>query len=154
MVQHRILQTVPLRSSMYGDCTVRFLRGFAILLLSTRGIRSSARPSLPTADYLLRQTHPHKGFSLISTTNSNTQDHDQSVASEAPLLTAQEKPPSVRSLLALPVIRAICASQWMLGFLAACFNTGFVLMAYTPIEQGGLAMNVSCTSISSPWLPT
>lgn len=53
-----------------------------------------------------------------------------------------EKPPSLKSLLGLPVIRAICSSQWMLGFLGACFNTVFVLMSYTDIEDGGLSMNV------------
>lgn len=56
---------------------------------------------------------------------------------------ALEKPPSLGSLLALPVIRALFTSQLMLGFLAAAFNTVFVLLAYTPIEDGGLSMNVS-----------
>ncbi len=54
-----------------------------------------------------------------------------------------EAPPSVKSLLALPVIRALCSSQWMLGFIAASFNTVFVLMSYTEIKDGGLSMNVS-----------
>lgn len=60
----------------------------------------------------------------------------------ATALARAEKPPSFRSLIALPVIRALCASQWMLGFIAACFNIVFVLVAYTPIEDGGLGMNV------------
>ncbi|KAI0688763.1 MFS general substrate transporter [Cytidiella melzeri] len=51
-----------------------------------------------------------------------------------------EKPPTVKSLLALPVIRALCASQLALGFLASAFNNLFVLMAFSPIEHGGLSM--------------
>lgn len=75
------------------------------------------------------------------------QDYGITTAPSNSSLPVQDKPPSVRSLLGLPVIRAICVSQWMLGFLAACFNTGFVLMAYTPIEEGGLSMNVRYLSV-------
>jgi hypothetical protein len=37
----------------------------------------------------------------------------------------------------------------MLGFIAACFNTVFILVAYTPIEDGGLDMNVCYRTTSS-----
>lgn len=41
----------------------------------------------------------------------------------------------------MPVMRAICASQWMLGFVAACWGHAFVLLAYTDLADGGLSMN-------------
>ncbi|EKM55775.1 uncharacterized protein PHACADRAFT_96118 [Phanerochaete carnosa HHB-10118-sp] len=87
----------------------------------------------------LRETHPRKSPKSPSPEPILTVEPEPG---EAPIpLALAEKPPSLRSLLALPVIRALCASQWMLGFVAACFNTVFVLMAYTPIEDGGLSMN-------------
>lgn len=52
------------------------------------------------------------------------------------------KPPSLHSLLALPAIRAVCVSQFMLGFIAACFNAAFVLMGYTAIKDGGMGLSV------------
>ncbi|KZT22272.1 MFS general substrate transporter [Neolentinus lepideus HHB14362 ss-1] len=52
-------------------------------------------------------------------------------------------PPSVRTLLAIPVIRAICLSTGALGFVAGSFNHVFVLMAYAPLVQGGLALSPS-----------
>ena len=53
-----------------------------------------------------------------------------------------EKPLGLRGLLEIPALRAICVSQWMLGFIAAAFNSVFVLMAYTEIDDGGMSMNV------------
>ncbi|TFK53089.1 MFS general substrate transporter [Heliocybe sulcata] len=53
------------------------------------------------------------------------------------------KPPTVKSLLSIPVIRAICLSTGSLGFIAGSFNHVFVLMAYAPILDGGLALSPS-----------
>ena len=52
------------------------------------------------------------------------------------------KPHSVKDLLSIPVLRAVFASSSALGFAGSAFNSGFVLMAYTPLEQGGLALSV------------
>ncbi|KAI0744127.1 MFS general substrate transporter [Daedaleopsis nitida] len=51
------------------------------------------------------------------------------------------KPLSVRQLVSIPVLRAVFASNGALGFAGSCFNSVFVLMAYTPINQGGLALS-------------
>ncbi|KIP03902.1 hypothetical protein PHLGIDRAFT_15569 [Phlebiopsis gigantea 11061_1 CR5-6] len=93
--------------------------------------------------FVLRETHPRKRKHAL--TPPRTPPEPSRFESEpgdeiAPLLEL-EKPPGLRSLLSLPVIRALCAAQWMLGFIAAAFNIVFVLMAYTPIKDGGLSMN-------------
>ena len=59
------------------------------------------------------------------------------------------KPHSVKELLSIPVLRAVFAASSALGFAGSSFNSGFVLMAYTPLEQGGLALSVrSCVPLS------
>ncbi len=63
------------------------------------------------------------------------------------------KPHSVKELLSIPVLRAVFASSSALGFAGSAFNSGFILMAYTPLEQGGLALSVRrpvYTSVSAP----
>ena len=52
------------------------------------------------------------------------------------------KPLDVKELLSIPVLRAVFASSSALGFAGSCFNNVFVLMAYTPLNQGGLALSV------------
>ncbi|KAI0332370.1 MFS general substrate transporter [Cubamyces sp. BRFM 1775] len=54
---------------------------------------------------------------------------------------ADLKPLSVRELLSIPVLRAVFTASGALGFAGASFNDTFVLMAYTPIHQGGLAFS-------------
>ncbi|KAI0745943.1 MFS general substrate transporter [Earliella scabrosa] len=51
------------------------------------------------------------------------------------------KPLDVKELLSIPVLRAVFASSSALGFAGSCFNNVFVLMAYTPLNQGGLALS-------------
>ncbi|KAI0681942.1 major facilitator superfamily domain-containing protein [Cerioporus squamosus] len=53
------------------------------------------------------------------------------------------KPHSVRELLSIPVLRAVFGSSSALGFAGSAFTSGFVLMAYSPLEQGGLALSPS-----------
>lgn len=79
------------------------------------------------------------------TAPADISDSYETLISDPEPSTEVEKPPSLKSLLALPVIRAICSSQWMLGFIAASFNTVFVLMSYTEVQDGGLSMNVRST---------
>ncbi|THH18400.1 hypothetical protein EUX98_g8965 [Antrodiella citrinella] len=44
-------------------------------------------------------------------------------------------------LLTIPVVRSICVSTFILGFLAAGFNVGVVLVAYTDVRNGGLSLS-------------
>lgn len=52
------------------------------------------------------------------------------------------KPLGVWTLLSMPVIRVVCGSSGALAYVAGSFNTVFVLQAYTPVEDGGLALSV------------
>ena len=52
------------------------------------------------------------------------------------------QPLSVKELLSIPILRAVFASSGALGFFGSCFNNVFVLMAYSPLDQGGLALSV------------
>ena len=52
------------------------------------------------------------------------------------------KPLSVWTLLSMPVIRMVCGASGALAYVAGSFNTVFVLQAYTPLEDGGLALSV------------
>jgi hypothetical protein len=53
------------------------------------------------------------------------------------------EPPSMRELLALPVIRSLTLSGSALAFVQTSYDVVFVLFAYTPIQIGGLAFTVS-----------
>ncbi|KAH8103553.1 MFS general substrate transporter [Cristinia sonorae] len=48
---------------------------------------------------------------------------------------------SVSQLLALPDVRSICVSTFLLGFLAAGFNVSVVLVSYSRVIDGGLALS-------------
>ena len=61
---------------------------------------------------------------------------------DVPPTVADLEPMSVRELLSIPVLRAVFASSGVLGFAGSCFTNTFVLMAYTPIREGGLALSV------------
>ncbi|KAL6309000.1 MFS general substrate transporter [Sparassis latifolia] len=57
-----------------------------------------------------------------------------------------EKPPepkSLKFLLSIPVIRALCLSGFALTFLNTGFDVTFVLFCYSPIQRGGLAFTAS-----------
>ncbi|KAI0035731.1 MFS general substrate transporter [Vararia minispora EC-137] len=53
------------------------------------------------------------------------------------------KPPTMRELLAVPAIRALCLSGSAQSFTSTAFDVLFVLMCYSPIETGGLALSAS-----------
>lgn len=59
---------------------------------------------------------------------------------------------SARHLFAIPIVRSICVSTFILGFLAAGFNTSVVLVAYTDVPHGGLSFTVS--SLPPPSAPS
>ena len=64
--------------------------------------------------------------------------------------TEEPKRPLFRELLSIPVLQAVFASSAALGFAGSCFNSVFVLMAYSPINEGGLALSVRPLSPVSP----
>ncbi|OSD01624.1 MFS general substrate transporter [Trametes coccinea BRFM310] len=53
------------------------------------------------------------------------------------------EPASVKHLLSIPVVRALCLSGAGLSFIATGFDVTFVLFCYTSIQQGGLAFNAT-----------
>ena len=56
---------------------------------------------------------------------------------------------SVRQLLAIPIVHALCVSAFALSFLSAAFDVLFVLFCYSPILSGGLAFSVCYYSLCS-----
>ncbi|KAF8350832.1 major facilitator superfamily domain-containing protein [Amanita rubescens] len=50
---------------------------------------------------------------------------------------------TMRDLLSIPSIRALCASSCALSFIATGFDVLFVLFCYTPISSGGLGFSTS-----------
>ncbi|KAI0807132.1 MFS general substrate transporter [Fomes fomentarius] len=60
---------------------------------------------------------------------------------------AFEKPPaqpaSIRYLLSIPLVRALCISGAGLSFIATGFDVSFVLFCYTSLPQGGLAFDAT-----------
>ncbi|KAI0769763.1 MFS general substrate transporter [Trametes elegans] len=62
---------------------------------------------------------------------------------DIPPTLADLQPLSIKELLSIPVLRAVFASSGALGLAGSCFTNVFVLMAYTPLSQGGLALSPS-----------
>ncbi|KAI0646944.1 MFS general substrate transporter [Trametes meyenii] len=50
---------------------------------------------------------------------------------------------SVKYILSIPVVRALCLSGAGLSFIATGFDVTFVLFCYTTIQQGGLSFNAT-----------
>ncbi|KAI0748012.1 MFS general substrate transporter [Daedaleopsis nitida] len=53
------------------------------------------------------------------------------------------QPATVRHLLTIPLVRALCLSGAGLSFIATGFDVTFVLFCYTSIPQGGLAFDAT-----------
>ena len=51
---------------------------------------------------------------------------------------------SMTELLSIPAIRALTFSGFALSFLTIAFDVVFALFCYTPIDAGGLGLEVSC----------
>lgn len=66
-----------------------------------------------------------------------------STVSDGPPAPLPTPPPTIKELLGIPIIRALCASGCALCFIATAFDVVFVLFCYTPIQTGGLAFSVS-----------
>ncbi|PCH38263.1 MFS general substrate transporter [Wolfiporia cocos MD-104 SS10] len=54
-----------------------------------------------------------------------------------------QEPASIRSLLAIPLVKALCLSGFALAFLNTGFDVTFVLFSYSAIERGGLNFEAS-----------
>jgi len=50
-----------------------------------------------------------------------------------------KEPHSIKYLLSIPVIRALCLSGFALAFITTAFDVTFILFCYSPIQSGGLA---------------
>ncbi|KAI0797879.1 MFS general substrate transporter [Abortiporus biennis] len=60
--------------------------------------------------------------------------------------TESEKPVkarSIKNLLSIPVVKALCLSGCALSFINTAFDVIFVLFCYTPIESGGLSFSAA-----------
>ncbi|EMD38498.1 hypothetical protein CERSUDRAFT_113677 [Gelatoporia subvermispora B] len=53
------------------------------------------------------------------------------------------QPASVKSLISIPVVRALCISGFGLAFIATGFDVTFVLYCFSPVNGGGLAFTAS-----------
>jgi hypothetical protein len=56
---------------------------------------------------------------------------------------ASAEPVSVKALLSIPAIRALTISGFALTFLSLAFDVVFTLFCYTPVDAGGLGLEVS-----------
>jgi hypothetical protein len=54
----------------------------------------------------------------------------------------KEPPPGIRELITHPMMLYISLASGGLGVLGATFNILFVLIAYSPLDEGGLSLNV------------
>lgn len=86
----------------------------------------------------VKRTSPKQDAAAATISGYGSTDSDSDLDPQA-----SDKMLSAKELLSIPAMRAVFISSGALTFAAACFNTVFVLMAYAPINQGGLAMSVS-----------
>ncbi|KAI1795645.1 MFS general substrate transporter [Ganoderma leucocontextum] len=101
------------------------------------------------AAFVLEETLPGKRQSPHATSIVSIVEEEQesliAAASSTDIIIdlqpEEPKRPLVRELLSIPVLQAVFASSAALGFAGSCFNSVFVLMAYSPIREGGLALS-------------
>ncbi|OCH87038.1 MFS general substrate transporter [Obba rivulosa] len=95
--------------------------------------------ALLLAIFVLEETlHSKRALTKQSDTTPSFADAG-SLRDDAP---APSAPLSIAHLLALPAVRAVCLASGALGFAGGGFNSGFVLLAYTPVAQHGLGLSV------------
>ncbi|TBU33708.1 MFS general substrate transporter [Dichomitus squalens] len=98
--------------------------------------------------FALKETLPTKSPNTATVQASRTDEELEPLVVEptADIIIEVEEidfePLGVRQLLSIPVLLAVFTSSAALGFAGSCFNSVFVLMAYSPINQGGLALSV------------
>ncbi|KAF8525796.1 major facilitator superfamily domain-containing protein [Hysterangium stoloniferum] len=86
----------------------------------------------------LEETHPLKRTARNPALNHS----DKPIQGGFPAdVTLQSRPQStsIRTLLANPLIRALCFSGGALAFLSSAFDVVFVLFCFSPITSGGLS---------------
>ncbi|KAI0079970.1 MFS general substrate transporter [Panus rudis PR-1116 ss-1] len=81
-------------------------------------------------------------FFLEETLPSKRRDRPSSQACH-PSISEKPQPASIKYLLSIPVIRALCLSGCFLSFINTAFDVIFVLFCYSPIESGGLAFTAA-----------
>ncbi|KAF8969920.1 major facilitator superfamily multidrug-resistance, DHA1 sub-family [Flammula alnicola] len=88
--------------------------------------------------FLLKETLHQKGEEApkLSLRYGATTDSSSSIA-------VVPKKYSVKELLDVPIIRALCASGCSLSFISTAFDVLFVLFCYSPVSAGGLAFSTS-----------
>ncbi|PIL35917.1 MFS general substrate transporter [Ganoderma sinense ZZ0214-1] len=105
------------------------------------------------AAFVLEETLPGKrksphasGIAVVSIVEEEQESLIAAASSTDTVIdiqTEEPKRPLFRELLSIPVLQAVFASSAALGFAGSCFNSVFVLMAYSPINEGGLALSPS-----------
>ncbi|KAH9951314.1 MFS general substrate transporter [Amylocystis lapponica] len=90
--------------------------------------------------FSLEETLPSKRYKKGNSVQMR-QIGSENVADDPPEKPAQ--PASIKTLLSIPVIRALCISGFALTFINTGFDVTFVLFCYSPIKGGGLAFNAS-----------
>lgn len=113
-----------------------------------RGGMSSKRTRRPCREdtliiYLPVQTLPSKRENTRADTHAPPVSRlDTDTSSEGDEFT------SVGALLSVPAIRALTISGFALSFLSLAFDVVFTLSCYTPVDSGGLGLEVSVKSKS------
>jgi hypothetical protein len=109
----------------------------------------SKRKWKPSSVSISNSSHSHSHSTKTKTKTKTTALNDSSSSvigstdRDGPRDTISSKPPSMRELLTLPIIRSLCISGSALTFVHTAFDCVFVLFCYTPINTGGLAFTVS-----------
>ncbi|THH20372.1 hypothetical protein EW146_g974 [Bondarzewia mesenterica] len=106
-----------------------FLPGFIAAAISFTGVIFGY--------FFLEETLPSRRRKSDAMSSSSMSD----ITSKASCM--RSEPLNVKSLLAIPIIRALSLSGCALSFISTAFDVVFVLFCYSPIESGGLAFSAS-----------
>jgi hypothetical protein len=103
----------------------------------------SKRKWKPSSVSISNSSHSTKTKTKTTALKDSSSSVVGSTDRDGPRDTISSKPPSMRELLKLPIIRSLCISGSALTFVHTAFDCVFVLFCYTPINTGGLAFTVS-----------
>ncbi|KAA1474864.1 MFS general substrate transporter [Dentipellis sp. KUC8613] len=109
-----------------------FLPGFIAAVTSVSGVVFGY--------FFLEETLPGKRTRSEKVPTSPDRESDSASSS---LTLDVSEPATFRSLLNIPIIRALSLSGSALSFISTGFDVVFVLFCYSPIETGGLAFSAS-----------
>ena len=85
------------------------------------------------------QTLPSQKTTLSQPLGPGSSNETSNVDDDEP---KEDQTLSALQLLSIPVVRSICVSTFLLGFLAAGFGMSVVLVAYARKSDGGLSLPV------------